>query len=205
MDTIVTYAKTKSGTLEYCIDISKTFPTRVADFADKQRFDALCKSGCINYGHKWSCPPFAPSFLDFVVDWESLLVLFLRLDVDQLSYIKNDYLKIKAANSVLKSRADRFLRLMAEKYGKYISTGSCRLCKPCERKLNMPCVHPGEMAYSFEALGINVSALVDNYFAKSLLWYTNRCIPQYTSVVCGLLTNDSISPKALLDEYQKVQ
>ncbi len=125
----------------------------------------------------------------------------MRIDTDQFSYVKNDYLKIKAANSILKSRADNFLSKMAKQYGRYISTGSCRLCKPCKCKVDMPCAHPDKMTYSFEALGIDVSALVDMCFQEPLLWYKPQSLPKYTSVVCGLLTNDSLSIKFLADEF----
>jgi predicted metal-binding protein len=127
----------------------------------------------------------------------------MRINTIQFAYIENDYLKIKAANSILKSRADRFLRFMAW-HGKYISTGSCRLCKPCKCRMNQPCAHPETMTYSFESLGVDVGALIHEYFSKPLLWYKPGCLPEYTSVVCGLLTNDLLDPEMLSHEYLKI-
>lgn len=127
--------------------------------------------------------------------------MYMRMPLAPFSEIKNKYLRVKAANAMLKSRADRYMRVMADKYGKYISTGSCRLCKPCKCKEGKPCAHPDVMAYSFEALGIDVGALVDRLFDYPLLWYRKGILPEYTSVVCGLLTNDALPLDHLKEQY----
>lgn len=197
------YAKTKSATIQYTVEMCLYTPSDCTKYENKAKFDNLCKIGCPNYLCKWSCPPYAPSFTDLALKWDKIYIVFMHVDLSQFSYIKNDYLKVKAANNILKSRADQFIRKMAGMHGKCISTGSCRLCKPCKCKLNKPCAHPDLMAYSFEALGINVSQLVEDCFKKQLIWYKKNCLPQYTSVVCGILTNDNLSDEYLQDSYKK--
>ena len=199
------YAQTNAGLVGYTAEIYLVNPRVFDAYVDKAKFNKLCANGCPNYARKWSCPPFSPSFQEFAAGWDSLFVLYLRIGMDQFAYIKNDYLKIKAANSILKSRADRFLRKMAEQYGRFISTGSCRLCKPCKCKMNASCAHPEKMTYSFEALGLDVNALVNRCFQKPLLWYKPHSLPAYTSVVCGLLTNKPLSIETLHDEYVTTQ
>ncbi len=196
-------ATTKSATIQYTVEMCLANPDTCASYEEKENFDNLCRTGCPNYGHKWSCPPFAPLFGDFASNWQRLYIIFAHADLMQFSYIKNDYLKVKAANSILKSRADRFIREMARPHGSCISTGSCRLCKPCRRKIGMPCAHPDLMAYSFEALGVDVGRLVEGCFGKPLLWYQRKCPPQYTSVVCGILTNEELSLEYLQESYLK--
>lgn len=196
-------ASTKSALIQYEVEICSLTPKECYSFEDKEKFRLLCADGCMNYKMKWSCPPYSPSFRDFSLSWDMLYILYLRVDTNQFSYIKNDYLKIKAANSILKSRADKFLLRMAKQHGRYISTGSCRLCKPCKCKINIPCAHPDKMTFSFEALGIDVGALADMCFQKPLLWYKPKILPEYTSVVCGLLTNELLSARYLQDEYLK--
>ncbi len=71
----------------------------------------------------------------------------------------------------------------------YWSTGSCRLCKPCHKKLNEPCAHPDIRTFSYEALGVNVSSMVHDIFGIDLLWYAKGSLPLYTCVVAGLLSN----------------
>ena len=92
-------------------------------------------------------------------------------------------------NSILKSRIDKVLRACKDDDEKYISTGSCRLCKPCHKKLNEPCAHPDIRTFSYEALGVNVSSMVHDIFGIDLLWYAKGSLPLYTCVVAGLLSN----------------
>ena len=145
--------------------------------------------GCPNYSSKWSCPPYSPAYKDFSKNYQKLCVVLLGLDMSSLDYIKQDYLKIKAANSILKSRIDKVLRACKDDDEKYISTGSCRLCKPCHKKLNEPCAHPDIRTFSYEALGVNVSSMVHDIFGIDLLWYAKGSLPLYTCVVAGLLSN----------------
>jgi len=204
MNEITVHALTKSAKLNYCIVFYEIHPEEAFIFINKRKFDTLCKYGCTNYGFKWSCPPYAPSFSSFVTGFRYLYVMFFYTDMAQYSYIDNNYLKIKAANSILKSRADRFLCTISPKYGRHISAGSCRLCKPCKRKLDERCAKPEKMTYSYEALGIDVNQLVENCFQKSLQWYKPRCLPAYTSVVCGLLTNETIKIEELQIKYSEI-
>lgn len=196
-------AYTKSAQIHYTAEICELVPTDCFSLENKEIFRKLCAEGCANYKMKWSCPPYSPSFCDFTSDWNKLYVLYMRVSTEQFPYIKNDYIKIKAANSILKSRADKFLRKLSIHYGHYISTGSCRLCKPCKCKKDAPCAHPNEMTYSFESLGIDVSGLINMCFKNPLLWYKPQSLPKYTSVVCGLLTNEVLSTEFLEDEYFK--
>jgi len=193
--------QTKSADVSYTVELASQRSFDFFDCTDILKFSDLCKNGCINYEKKWSCPPYAPSFEEFSKGFENLLILYMRIDLNQFSYIKNDYLKIKAGNSILKSRADKFLRTIVSKDSKFISTGSCRLCKSCKCKTNKSCAYPNKMTYSFEALGINVDKVVNQCFESPLLWYKTGALPKYTSVVCGLLTNELISVEFLRDEY----
>jgi len=198
---IICHAVTSSAYLSYIVDICCVPAGHINKYSDKSYFDSLCRVGCSNYNKKWSCPPHSPDYREFSNDWKNLYILYISIELSQFSYIKNDYLKIKAANSILKSRADKFLRYIAANYGTYISTGSCRMCKPCKYKQERPCALPELMTYSFEAMGVNVGKLVMEQFGKPLLWYKKDCLPEYTSVVCGLLTNTEILLEKLKKEY----
>jgi len=123
----------------------------------------------------------------------------MHVDITQFSYIKNGYLKVRAANSILKSRAERYIRFISEQYnGGCISTGSCRLCKPCKRKKDLPCAHPDRMAYSMEALGVDVGRMVEDCFQKPPLWYRL----EHTYVVSGILTNQELDLQELSTIFQ---
>lgn len=182
--------------------VEPVFSKDIFKFLNKEKFSQLCKNGCINYGIKWSCPPAAPSFAEFASPYRSLLLCLLYVNLNQFYYIKNNYLKVKAANSILKSRIERLLR--SQTRGKHILTGSCRLCKPCRCKLKKPCAHPDKMSYSFEALGIDVSNMIQTFFQHELLWYSKGHLPQYTSVVAGWLTNEKIDAGMFVDEFNSI-
>ena len=194
-------AKTPTSELEYTVSICQVESDLVSELVDKSKFDNLCLTGCQNYNRKWACPPSAPSFVDFSYGKEHTYVVFMQLLLNQFEYIKNGYLKVKAGNSILKSRADKLVRSIAENHGRYISSGSCHLCKPCKGKLEQPCRYPEKMTYSFEALGVDVELLINKCFQSTLLWYKNGTLPEYTSVVCGLLTNEIIEFKAFEEIY----
>ena len=191
---------TQSATIECSIDLTETKSEQLIKYEEKKKFDLLCKNGCPNYNKKWSCPPLSPSYSNFVSEYENIIIVVFSTKLDQFHYIKNDYLKVKAANTIMKSRIDKVLRSFVSNDRYYISTGSCRMCKPCKRKLNQPCAHPGEMTFSFEALGINVSEMVSDLFDFELKWYKKNSLPEYTSVVAGIKYNDVFDANLIFNE-----
>lgn len=191
---------TQSATIECSIDLTETKSEQLIKYEEKKKFDLLCKNGCPNYNKKWSCPPLSPSYSNFVSEYENIIIVVFSTKLDQFHYIKNDYLKVKAANTIMKSRIDKVLRSFVSNDRYYISTGSCRMCKPCKRKLNQPCAHPGEMTFSFEALGINVSEMVSDLFDFELKWYKKNSLPEYTSVVAGIIYNDVFDANLIFNE-----
>lgn len=203
MSEIFLLAKTPTSNIQYSIQTVDTESLSLEKYIDISIFNNYCKTGCKNYGLKWSCPPFAPQYEKFVKNYKIIKVVLLKTELSEFSYIKNDYLKIKAANTILKSRIDKALRHFKNLDTNYISTGSCRLCKRCKRKENLPCVHPDMMSYSFESLGMNVCELTEDCFNEKLLWYSKNNLPQYTCVVAGLLSNNKIASKRLIEVIEK--
>lgn len=199
MNEIFLSAQTPTCHVQYSMHIVDTTALSLEKYQDSSKLNDCCKSGCQNYGRKWSCPPFAPQYEDFVRNYKNIKVILLKAELSQFSYIKNDYLKIKAANTILKSRIDKTLRYFKNLDTNYISTGSCRLCKKCKRKENLPCAHPELMSYSFESLGINVCKLTEELFDTELLWYSKYNLPLYTCVVAGLLSNNEFSSEKIVD------
>lgn len=197
-------AKTPHGKVPYWGRVSTVSAKDISLYCGKEKFDALCRLGCPNYGRKWSCPPYAPLYSDFSRGCRNLCIVLLGLNLGELEYIKQDYLKIKAANSMLKSRVDKTLRMCITAGEKYISTGSCRLCKPCRKKLEEPCAHPTIRTFSFEALGVNVSVVVKEIFAVNLLWYEKGALPLYTCVVAGLLTNGKPPDQRIISKLVEI-
>ena len=72
-----------------------------------------------------------------------------------------------------------------------LSAGSCTLCGArCTRPDGAPCRCPEKMRYSIEALGGNVAETAERYLHKPLLWIEDGRMPDYLTLVCGLLTRE---------------
>ena len=165
------------------------------EYENQMLFSALCKVGCPNYGNKWACPPYSPTFSRYSIDYSRALLVVFYCYLDQFHYTKTEYMRIKASNSILKSRMDNFMRSLEKQVGgKMISNGSCRLCKPCAQKggTMSRCKKPDQMRFSLESLGLDVSGISRDYFKHDLLWYKDKKSPLYSSVVSALLTNTQI-------------
>jgi predicted metal-binding protein len=156
--------------------------------SNKALFTEMCKSGCKNFGKKYSCPPFSPSFNSIFDGYEKLFVLMFLCNLSQIN--STEYNKLRIANVVMKSKIEKIMRELEKiNNSKFLSTGSCRLCKPCKAKLNQPCKHPEKRRYSLESIGINCNTLIKKVFEKELKWFKEGKSPEYTCVICGLLCN----------------
>lgn len=168
------------------------------DYFEGFSIENACKTGCPNYGKKWSCPPFSKSFSQISGPYSSACLLCFSTEMRFYSDIKNAYLAVKAANVTLKSLIERCARHIEDYTGGCaLLSGSCRLCKPCHCKSGLPCQHPDEMRYSMEATFLNVQRLCLDFLAHRLLWYERKNIPKYTSVVSLILYNQHMEYDSL--------
>lgn len=167
-----------------------------------------CKTGCANFGKKWSCPPYSKKFSDIVAskNYDTAIIIVGHISLDDMRYISNPYQQVKAANMILKSRCEKIARnIENEMKGYSLLSGSCNLCKPCQRKIDLPCRKPAMMRYSLESTGINVEALLEKYCDHKLLWYKKGETMPYTSVATATLINGNITQgkniELLVKEY----
>lgn len=154
---------------------------------DKKLFVSMCQKGCKNYGNKYSCPPFSPSFNEYVKK-DKLFAVMLLLKLNQFdNFNYKEYHKLRIANAVIKPRIEKIMRELEKiTKTKFLSTGACRLCKPCQKKINKPCKHPDKMRFSMEALGVDCNDLALKLFKKPLLWYKKKDKLEYTAVICAI-------------------
>lgn len=153
-----------------------------------------CENGCVNYGKKWSCPPYSKKFSNIVAsnNYDTAIIIVGHISMDDMKYISNPYQQVKAANMILKSRCEKIARHIENQMNGYsLLSGSCNLCKPCQKKLDLPCKKPTMMRYSLESTGINVEALLETYCEHKLLWYKKGEQLPYTSVATMILVNNN--------------
>lgn len=164
-----------------------------------------CKAGCPNYKKKWSCPPYSKPFPKISSPYLSACLLCFSTKMRFYSDIKNTYLAVKAANVTLKSLIERCARYIEDYTAGYaLLSGSCRLCKPCRCKSGLPCQHPDKMRYSMEATYLNVQQMCLDFLDHRLLWYENKRLPEYTSVVSLILHNRHIEYNNLTNLIDEV-
>lgn len=174
------------------------------DYYESEKIEIACKEGCSNYGNKWSCPPYSKAFLDIEKKYSKAFLLCFSTEMNYYSDVKNMYLAVKAANVTLKTLIERCARSIEEYTNGYsLLSGSCRLCKPCQCKNKHPCKHPDKMRYSMEATGLNVQKVCFDFLKHRLLWYKNKKLPQYTSVVILILSNQYFNMDELLGIINK--
>ncbi|MFL0196028.1 DUF2284 domain-containing protein [Clostridium sp. WILCCON 0269] len=162
-------------------------------YVNRYKIQKACKTGCPNYGKKWSCPPYSKSYDDISWQYNNAIVFCFSTSMSRYLDIKNKYLAMKAANVTLKSSIEKAARILEKQIDGYsLLSGSCRLCKPCRCKQQEPCNHPNNMRYSMEATYLDVDALSKKVLSHELLWYKNKVLPEYTTTVSMVLTNYKI-------------
>jgi predicted metal-binding protein len=168
---------------------------------NEKLFEKMCKEGCVNYGKKYSCPPFVPDFRLLMQNKEGLHIILFKCDLKEISSI--EYNKIRIANVSMKSRIIKLMRFLENKFDTiFLSTGACNLCKSCKVELNKSCKYPDKKRYSLEAVGIDCDDLCKSLFKTGLLWYKNKKAPQYSCVVCGLIC-DEVDSKKIKEELNQ--
>jgi len=171
---------------------------RLAEYESKREIEKLCEA-CPTYGRKWSCPPCSPSFSQYgLQEYPYAALVLFWCDLDQFRYTKTEYVRIRAANTIMKSRMDRFMRALESRLGGVmISNGNCRLCNPCTKKRGQPCKRPDAMRYSMEALGLDVGRITVDLLGHRLLWYKDKTLPAYLSAAACLLLKEKIDEATL--------
>jgi len=153
-----------------------------------------CEIGCKNFAKKWCCPPESKTLNILMGGYSRVLITCIYVLLDDFKYINGGYQKIRAANSILKSLSNKLSRTIErDVYGLALLNGSCNLCRPCAKKLDLPCKKPDDMRFSMESTGIDVCKLLQETLGFHLQWYGKACTPDYTAVVSCILFEDSRS------------
>jgi predicted metal-binding protein len=174
------FAFLRKNALELGAAEAKIIP--VSQVYVEDRVVMKCRTGCISYGKKLTCPPYVPSpeeFRKILAEYHSaLLVKFISPAVaepDVICSIYRYWLDPKAPEEK-KKRAETFWRdhfsgtqnfspIMLElerlafnagyTFALALMNGSCRLCEKCNVKEGT-CLHPTQARMTEHAVGINM-------------------------------------------------
>jgi len=180
----------KSGIKNIHILLEKASVMDIRKHFDPEIVIKQCRIGCINYSKKWCCPPHSELFNKLSKGFDSVVILCMYLYTEEFGHVTNKYLRIRAANMVLKSLSNKLSRkIESELNGYALLNGSCNICKPCNLKKELPCKKTAQRRYSMEATGLNVDSLLRDILKFNLQWYNPGYMPVYTSVASCVLYN----------------
>ena len=182
--------KVKTDRAVYEVEVYSKFIPKGDVKLQRELFVEMCKNGCVNYGKKFSCPPCSRDFLGVVGEKEGVYVVMFLMRLSSVN--STEYNKVRIANSIMKSRLDKLMRVTEKEFNtKFLSTGSCRLCRTCQLKLKKPCKYPEKMRFSLESTGVDCNHLSTKLFNLPLLWFKNGKAPDYTCVLTALVCDKS--------------
>jgi predicted metal-binding protein len=189
--------KVKTPRAEYNVEVYSDFIKKEDVRVQRELFLKMCREGCVNYGKKFSCPPSSRDFMG-VVDKEGIYVVMFLMRLENIE--STEYNKVRIANSIMKSRLDKLMRVLESRFNtKFLSTGSCRLCRTCQLKLKKLCKHSDKMRYSLESTGVDCDFLSKSLFNLPLLWFKQGKAPEYTCVITGLVCDKNETNKITLE------
>lgn len=162
-------------------------------YVDIPKFLGLCAM-CGNYEKRWACPPY-----DFDVEgyWRQHSRLLLRglqlfpTAEERARTYTQEELRVLLRATLQKEKAALLSRLEEESRSYpgsvVLSAGTCEVCPVCTRTEQKPCRFPGRAHYSIESLGGDVGKTAHELLGFDLLWAKDGVIPEYWSLVGGIL------------------
>jgi len=177
-----------------------------------------CRS-CNKYGKVWSCPDLSINEIEYITNYDYCYVISSKVFINDLTkdfitnLIKNVASKYSDMNISMDNNSEIFSGIYygLREYNDNIifglekifpdaitlMSGRCLLCESCERTKNLPCQKPQLLRYSLEALGFNVSKIIENIMQDKIMW-SNDCLPEFVTCVSALLSKKKISEQDIL-------
>lgn len=166
---------------------SLNFSEYRSKYLEKERFEKLCRE-CGNYGHCWTCPPFAAASLPDLDKYDNILLIACRIDVGD-----NDVMEVIAENRRVIEK--ELLSLETASSGLAFGfTGFCPYCKECNRPSGEKCRFPQKARPALEAYGFDLCRTMEDFFGESLHWTAGNEKRHSVTLIGGLAYNGSVSP-----------
>jgi len=142
----------------------------VSDFESGMQYKGLC-TACPEHGKRLSCPPYSPSFPEYIGKAQRARVVCVRFPHEYFGRLAIDknYLTrfFRKAGSLL---ADILLDYRSKGYV-IAGSGPCLACERCAGDAGLEaCSKPDKRIYSLESLGVNVADLCKKAFDLDLEW-----------------------------------
>ena len=156
----------------------------LAACVDVEKFIGYCKA-CGNYGRRWSCPPFDFDPLNL---WKLYQAIHIHASILTPMSGADMAVMMEGMKQEKEKLMDMLLGMERDTPGSLaLSAGGCSLCSSCTRPKGKPCRRPEKMRYSIDALGGDISETMERYFQRPICWSRNGEVPDYLTLVGGLL------------------
>lgn len=179
--------------------------------------------GCNKFSKIWSCPPLPFNDYEFLSRFKycyliSGKVIINKIPEDKLASIVNDALKKYSDISITKDENTNIFNGIYYKFREYndikilnlekffpnstaLVSGRCLICNSCTRTQSRPCIYPEKLRYSLEALGLDVTSIIENLLGESLQW-SSTSKPEYVTCISALLSNEDLTEESI---YMKIK
>ena len=169
-------------------------------YRDAERFADLCRRGG-RYGRWWACPPFSFDAEEYLSGFETAHLIAARIEPGKrLRALCADAGQSEKQGRALlnEARCELDARLLALEEAwpdsRAFFAGTCFDCPEgtCTRPLDLPCVRPGKIRPSLEALGFDLGRTASELLGIELRWSVDGRLPEYFTLISGFFTNHSI-------------
>ncbi|MEY8298336.1 DUF2284 domain-containing protein [Emergencia timonensis] len=145
---------------------------------------AKCRA-CPGFASTWSCPDFDFDPLDFWKGFSKFHLIVDRISNEGAASVAAAKDRLFAEKSLYDAE---MLALEKERPGSCaLAAQECAHCTKCARLAGKPCLHPEQMRYALESLGMLCVNLVKDQFGFDVLWSDGKSVPAYYLLVGGIL------------------
>ena len=145
-------------------------------YRDAERFADLCRR-CGRYGRCWACPPFSFDAEEYLSGFGTAHLIAARIEPGKR-------LRALCADAGQSEKQGRAL----------LNEARCELDARllALEEAWLPCVRPGKIRPSLEALGFDLGRTASELLGIELRWSVDGRLPEYFTLISGFFTNHSI-------------
>ena len=184
--------------------ITATIPVTeyIGQYRDAEKFIEFCKV-CHNYGRCWACPPYDFDPIEQIAGYQTFYVIGTKITLTEpirctpRTTQENQALSRKILADVRKPLDNRLLTFEAKHPGsRAFFAGTCFACPngACTRIEGKPCIQPEQVRPALEAFGFDIGKTASELLGIELQWSDDGSLPEYFTLVSGLLTHDTETP-----------
>lgn len=154
----------------------------LSDINHGSQYKLPCE-GCPKYGKNLSCPPYSPSFLQYIQGAKRVKVVCMRIPT---TYFGQPLGKEAYHSCFRMARGLLVNELLKHREAGHpvAGSGACLACEICAvEDGGQSCKKPAERIYSLESLGVNVISLVKRCFDIDLTWSGSEYAADFVSAV----------------------